>query len=272
MSGRLSGAKRISKSYYTNPVIDEIVRIIGRGDKTSSDETVRLAGSYKPAVISSTPSFKEIDRITTGNNLERIIPAEYLYLADTQTEMLFLARYAQRRLQQFAAPGNEKSFKNPAINTIARPVYGPIIVSVDTSSSMDGRPAKIAIAAMHQILSLAKKERRACYLITFSVRSKAIDLTEPGRWKMVDDFLTNSFSGGTSGENMLHDAIKRLQTDNFSLADVLIISDFAFAPPTDATMLAIRREQLNDTRFYGLKIGSLKTPYEKLLDKLWVIV
>ena len=70
---------------------------------------------------------------------------------------------------------------------------------------------------------------------------------------------------------MLREAIRQLHTDDFSMADVLIISDFAFAPPQPDTLAAIRREQALDTRFYGLRIGHLNTPYDNILDKIWQV-
>lgn len=261
----------IAKILLRFPLLEEIAKIIGREHIIDNNEKSSMAERYRPSSLSSTPSFEEIERITTGNNLERVIPSELSYLADRDTEPLFLAKYAQRRLQQFSAPGCTLSTKEPESKPMPRPAAGPIIVSVDTSGSMQGRPMEIAFAMLHQLLDIAKRENRAIYLITFSVRSQSIDLSEPGKWRHIDEFLANSYSGGTNGEQMLRDAINRLYSDNYSMADVLIISDFAFAPPLPETLAAIRREQLNDTRFYGLRIGPIKTPYQNILDNIWTM-
>lgn len=263
--------KRIGKSLRQYPVVDEIAAIIGRDRRIVTSEKTTMAHRYRPSSVSSTPSYEEIDRITTGNSLERVIPSEFSYLAGRETEMLFMARYVQRQLQQFSAPGSNLAVREQSEDRNPRPAFGPIIVSVDTSGSMEGRASEIAFAMLHQLLDIARRDNRRCYLITFSVRSKAIDLSEPGQWRNVESFLADSYSGGTNGEQMLHDAINRLQTDNYAMADVLIISDFAFAPPIPETLAAIRREQQQDTRFYGLQIGRLNTPYRTLLDHLWTI-
>ena len=136
---------------------------------------------------------------------------------------------------------------------------------------MDGRASELALAMLYQLLEIARSEKRQCYLITFSVRSQAIDLSQPGEWRRLESFLSNSYTGGTNGEQMLRDAIRQLHTENYSMADVLIISDFAFATPLPATLSAMRAEQHLGTRFYGLKIGRLITPYASVLDKIWTV-
>ena len=120
---------------------------------------------------------------------------------------------------------------------------------------------------------MAKKQKRSCYLITFSVRSKSIDLAKPRNWNRVDSFLENSFSGGTDGEQMLGEAIRLLQKGTYEMADILIISDFEFPEPVKETMEKINKEKTLGTRFYGLRIGRDGTKaYEtKVLDKMWTV-
>jgi len=57
--------------------------------------------------------------------------------------------------------------------------------------------------------------------------------------------------GGIDGEEMLKDALRMLQTSNFSMADVLIISDFYFGVPRPKTRDKMNKERANGTRFYG---------------------
>lgn len=263
--------KRINQSLKRYPQLEHIAKIIGRCRDTPTQDTTRFASRYKPTSLSPTPSFEEIDRITEGNSLERVIPSEFSYLAERDTEILFMARYARRQLQQFSAPGTNPAVKDTQATPSPRPAYGPIIASVDTSGSMTGLPLEIAFAMLHRLLDIARRENRPCCLITYSVRSRVIDLSEPGAWRNLESFLQSSYTGGTNGESMLREAVNRLRRDNFRMADVLIISDFAFAPPIPETLGAIRREQALDTRFYGLQIGKINTPYSQILDKIWII-
>lgn len=262
--------RRVEESARRFPVLAEIAAIIGRARKIETDERLLAMEHYVPNNLSSMQSEAAIDRVTTGNDIERVIPTELSYLADSATEILFYSKYGQRQLQQFTSPESEAAhIEAPTLSP--RAACGPIIVSVDTSSSMDGEPGLIATAMLHQLIDVAKAERRKCYLMTFAVRSRAIDLCEPGRWQEVEEFLSSSFSGGTNGESMLRDALRCLDSEDYRMADVLIISDFAFAPPQPETLAAIRKRQLADTRFYGLQIGSILNPYSPILNRVWVV-
>jgi uncharacterized protein with von Willebrand factor type A (vWA) domain len=48
---------------------------------------------------------------------------------------------------------------------------------------------------------MAKKQKRNCFLISFSVRARTIDLAKPGAWKKLETFLNDRYSGGTDGDN-----------------------------------------------------------------------
>lgn len=146
---------------------------------------------------------------------------------------------------------------------------GPIIVSVDTSGSMMGKPEKLTRCLLMQLIRLAKKQKRKCFVITFSVRAKALELTKPVNWGLLKKFLEEGFCGGTDGEQMLAAALNALQTKKFRMADVLIISDFFFPLPIYKTRKLMETEHAKGTRYYGLQIGETKNPYDKVLDKIW---
>ena len=118
---------------------------------------------------------------------------------------------------------------------------------------------------------MAKKQRRKCFLITFSVRAKTLDLSRPGSWKLVDKCLEDIYTGGTDGEQMLNAALNMLNTLTFGMADVLIISDFFFDIPSRATMDKMKKEHNKGTRFYGLKIDNDSINYSNILDKIWKV-
>ena len=136
---------------------------------------------------------------------------------------------------------------------------------------MEGYASEIAFAMLHRLVEIARRQHRPCYLITYSVRCKAMDLSQACGWSRIREFLRDSYTGGTNGERMLREAINQLHTDRYSMADVLIITDFAFAPPVPNTLGLIRMEQSCDTRFYGLQIGKINTPYTQILNRIWVV-
>lgn len=89
-----------------------------------------------------------------------------------------------------------------------------MIICIDTSGSMSGRPLEIAKSLLQQLAAIAKKEKRSCFLISFSIRTKTLDLARPSNYYKIDKFFKGSFSGGTNGEEMLMEIFKMLDSEN----------------------------------------------------------
>lgn len=258
--------RRVDEYFHKYPLLREIVDMIGREKDPSKEEKDTVVCRFMPAAISKNSSVEEIDRVESGDNLERLLPTELAMPDD-----LFYKRYATKELRQFGSPGTDKPRKVEEHKREPRLTKGPIIISIDTSYSMTGRPLKIAFSLLRQLLSMAKRQKRPCFLISFSVRAKSIDLSKPRNWGLVDHFLENGFSGGTDGEQMLAEALKVLRKGAFEMADVLVISDLQFAKPIPATMGKIDREKALGTRFYALQTGSWGHEYDTVMDKIWRI-
>lgn len=258
--------KRIDNYIHRYPQLKEIVDLIGRDKDSSKEEKDTIIYKFLPVTVAKNSSAEEIDRVETGDNLERVLPIEL-----SLPEDLFYKRYATKELQQFSSPGKDKPKKVEEHRKDPRLTKGPIIVSIDTSGSMSGQPERIAFSLLKQLLRMAKRQKRPCFLISFSVRAKSIDLAKPRNWGKLDNFLKNSFSGGTDGEQMLGEAIRVLQKGAFEMADVLIISDLQFPAPQPETMVKIDREKSLGTRFYALQIGHGRHGYNKILDKIWQV-
>ena len=257
--------KRLDNYIHYYPQLQEIVDIIGRDKEPSKEEKDSIIYKFLPVTVAKNSSVEEFDRVESGNNLERVLPVEL-----SMPEDLFFKRYVTKELQLFSSPGKDKPQKIEEHRKDPRLTKGPIIVCVDTSGSMEGRPLKIAFSLLRQLLRMAKKQKRPCYLISFSVRAKAIDLAKPRNWGKLDQFLSDSFSGGTDGEQMLAEAIRVLQTGTYEMADVLIISDFEFPAPKATTMVNINKEKSLGTRFYALQIGRSNHKYHKIMDRIWL--
>lgn len=266
-------AKKIDHEFYKYPALAEIVRIIGRQYPENKDDRDDIKLKYKPQIISKHATFEEVEEIIMGRNLNHLVPSEIVLLADQATESVFFQKLASGRLQLFSNRPKLLGQKKMKQRICDKPRFqmGPIIVAVDTSGSMSGRSEKIANSLLIQLVRIAKKQKRKCFLITFSVRAAAIDLAHPANWYQLKDFLTHGFSGGTDGENMLRLALDTLKTEMYSLADVLVISDFEFPEPIKSTMDKICEERAMGVRFYGLQIGTASSEYEKILDRIWKI-
>lgn len=263
--------KKVEKIFYSYPQLAEILQLIGREQPSRKEEFDDTVTHYMPILPSPPRPAAEVEEIAQGNNLQYLLPIETALMADKYTEDLFLLKYATHQLQLFANKPKEQSDIKREQHEKNKPRLdkGPIIVSLDTSGSMDGRPLQIATSVLLQLLRMAKKQKRKCFLIEFSVQAQCLDLSDPCTWSQLDDFLDNHFSGGTDGEEMLDAALNALQTNDYSMADVLIISDFEFSQPNMGTCYRMNVEHNKGTRFYGLQIGGYHNEYYTLLDEIW---
>lgn len=258
--------KHLDDYIHQYPELQEIVDMIGRDKDASKEEQDSIMYKFLPVTVAKNSSVEEFDRVESGNNLERVLPVEL-----SMPEDLFFKRYVTKELQQFSSLGKDKPQKIEEHRKDPRLTKGPVIVCVDTSGSMAGCPLKIAFSLLRQLLRMAKKQKRPCYLISFSIHAKAIDLAKPRNWGRLNHFLSDSFSGGTDGEQMLAEAIRVLQTGTYEMADVLTISDFEFPAPKATTMVKINKEKSLGTRFHGLQIGRSNHKYHKIMDRIWFV-
>lgn len=267
-------ALRTRKMVLRNPALREILKLIGRENPQSKEEKDTVVTRYIPILLSQSPAKTEVDGVKIGNHIPDALPADLVYLAERDTEDVFYHRFAKSQLQLMASKPPTISKEKTDIKKTETPrlIKGPIIVSVDTSGSMKGRPMDMATALLMQLLTMARKQRRSCYLITYSVHAQAIDLASPANWRQVKNFLKNGFSGGTDGNEMLRESIKTLHSKSYSMADVLIISDFCWSSPSHDVMEKMKKEQAKGTKFYGLETDTCSSVRQhKWLDRFWSI-
>lgn len=265
--------RKVEHFFYSYPELKDLLRIIGREQPKREDEMDDTIRRYLPLLPSPPKPSLEAEEIGNGDDLQYLLPSETAILSEHHTESLFYYKYATKQLQLFAnRPKNESHFKTEQTQMRKpRQENGPIIVAVDTSGSMSGKPLKIAYSVLTQLLRLARKQKRKVFLMSFSVRAKFLDLSLPRNWMRLNAFLEDRFTGGTDGEEMLNRSIEMLQSKSFAMADVLIISDFYFPLPIELTKKKMLIEHNKGTRFYGLKIDCTDKQYDKILDKTWNI-
>ena len=220
--------RKVEHFFYSFPELKDLLQIIGREQPKREDEMDDTIRRYLPLLPSPPQPSAEAEEIGNGDDLQHLLPSETAILSDHYTESLFYYKYATKQLQLFAnRPKNESHFKKEQTQMKKpRLENGPIIVAVDTSGSMSGKPLMIAYSVLTQLLRLARRQKRKVFLMSFSVRAKFLDLSFPRNWMRLKAFLEDRFTGGTDGEEMLNRSIEMLQSKSFSMADVLIISDF----------------------------------------------
>lgn len=260
--------KDIETTYKQYPILKEIAEVLGREREIITAEETQVMRKFQPAFISENATANESEIILLGDRISHLVPTDYSLLSDDDLEHLFYYKYATKNLLLYSNIEQTASVQSGK-NATKRLQAGPIIVCIDTSSSMSGNPEKIAKCMLLQLLDVAKRKNRKLYLITFAVRAQAIDLSKPNNWRMLNQFLNNRFTGGTSPEAMLNEAIATLHQKDYSLADVLIISDFVFKQPSTTITESINKAHKNGARFYGLMIGNHSSACESFLTKMW---
>ena len=66
--------KRIDSYIHRYPQLREIVELIGRDKNPTADEKDTVIYRFLPVSVAKNSSVEEIDRIESGNNLERVLP------------------------------------------------------------------------------------------------------------------------------------------------------------------------------------------------------
>jgi len=99
--------------------------------------------------------------------------------------LLFMARRIERSLASYEKVGWEEEYSKPKrkpwnyLTRLPTTTGGPIMICLDTSWSMNGPRELLAKAVVFESVVLATKQRRSCYVLTFSGRGNVAvcDLT-----------------------------------------------------------------------------------------------
>ncbi len=203
----------------------------------------------------------EIVGVKESDDLTNMLSSEAVLLGHPQTELLFLKKYADKKLMTFRYEDRKLVTSEDHFTEINQRVNqkekGPFIVCVDTSESMHGRPEQIAKVLTLSILKMAMNQNRKAFLINFSTGIETLDLHDIAN--SIDDiaaFLRKSFYGGTDATLALYEAIKQLGTHDYEDADVLMVSDFIMSKMDSDVQDQIRFHQQNrNTQFHCLTLG-----------------
>lgn len=219
-------------------------------------EKILPQNSWKPNPYGKS----EIIGIHYSDNISGTLPMEFAMLSHPDTELIFSHRFVEKKLLSFQFRAHdlasdtsrqEETIKEPKIAE-----QGPVILVIDTSGSMFGNPEQIAKAISFVVLSRALRQKRPCYLISFSDHIKTLELTQTGQEldRMVE-FLTMSYHGGTDIQPALREALEMLKREAFQKADVLVISDFVIPWVEEKVRneIIFQRKE-NNTQFHSLYI------------------
>lgn len=221
-------------------------------------------------------SREEITGVRLGRDLEHALPSELALLADPETSILFDMKYIESRLMCFDMRGmqqvGEQHERLVQQSVSEMDKLGPMVICLDTSGSMQGMPEIIAKAVALYMATKAYGQKRACYLINFSTDIETSDLSLAGGMESLIRFLQMSFHGGTDIAPALKHAVETMRCEEYTKADLLVISDFVMGSLPQSIHAAIEEQRINGNRFHSLVIDSSfhAQGMATLFDQEWI--
>lgn len=235
---KLAIAQKVGRS----PKLQQIAAICGR--------FTRIALQQQKTRVKHPPD--EITSITTGCEIERLLPSEIALLADPALEDLFYLKFAERSLMQYDLIGHEPEGQ------------GPIILAVDESESMSwgcGPMTKEvwSKAVMLALLSIARLQKRDFAVIHFSGESNIkVEAFPKGHATAQETIACAShfFNGGTVFDEWMDEALNLAGQSAFDKADTICVSDGVgrLKPETLANWQKMRADR--GMRSYSILVGT----------------
>ncbi len=246
------------------PQLERIASKMGRLADEEAAARMPVAIGGKMQISHATKS--DILGVSLGKDIKSMLPHELVLCCDDELHDLFLYKFATQSLQNFQ---HKSELLKPSRLVSPHParIKGPMIVCVDRSGSMTGRPEELANSLMMKLLQIADKQKRNLFLISFSVDASPIDVRH-NRTALLD-FFKQSSVGDTNATNMLNIVFELLESGDYSSADVLWFSDFIIPMCGIEQRRKITYYSRLGTKFYGLKIGkSIDRGWEKYFDQI----
>jgi uncharacterized protein with von Willebrand factor type A (vWA) domain len=192
---RLRGSKKLKK----------LTDLIGRFRALATDDIKRKSNDGSSTVKS----------VTTGHELQNVLPSELMQLGHKTTKTNFKRKYAEKQLL---------TYDKESMRTKGR---GPVITCCDTSGSMDGKPEEWSKALCLALLEIAQKQKRAYAYIAFDHQVRDVYEIPYGTLKpdVVFDIAEKFSSGGTNFEGPLRRALDIMKKQKFKKGDIIFVTD-----------------------------------------------
>jgi Uncharacterized protein containing a von Willebrand factor type A (vWA) domain len=241
-------ALSIAEQWAGNHNLKRMAELFGRLDRDMRfQRSRRVVGGQE-----------EIVDVRFGDNLQRVVPAEWALFADPDFEDDFLARYVGGELLEFSTIGEEHAGR------------GPVVLVVDGSGSMGGEKNCWSRAVAMCLLHICRGEKRDFAMVEFSsggnVESWMFKASESIPAQRLLDMCSHFFGGGTEPSLGMERATCIMNTaPEFSKADICLIGDgIAGFGVRDLEL----REHLRGkgVRIYAIGIGGMYGYLEEYSD------
>jgi uncharacterized protein with von Willebrand factor type A (vWA) domain len=206
-----------------------------------------LAGRFKRiAAVKQRQKIKhgadEVADVEQGADLGRLLPVELAKLVHPRLRLSALRDLVERRAMQYRLSGAESLGK------------GPLVVCLDKSGSMDGRPDEWATAVALALLDVARRQHRPFALLGFDDTVKFEALVETSG-ELPEAGLSVSCGGGTNIDRVVGRALEIIAEHPGSLkkADAVLITDGESS--SDRAMGLRERAQTLGVTVLGFGIG-----------------
>lgn len=241
----------------------ELLQVL-RGQQKFKDMT-KLVGRMRNLATGSRKSKLEhrieLHSITQGADLNHVLPQELLSLRRPALKLDFYRRMVEKQLLQYDL--NHREYMG----------QGPIIVLIDTSSSMRGGREVWSKGIALGLAEIAEKERRAfSYGLFASGRGDLItDDFQLGQRspdkliKLASEFI----GGGTDFEQPLQWAIGKLQESKFNKADIVMITDGECAIGNEFLKELQKVQADKKFRIFSILIGNHPRELKRWSDEVW---
>lgn len=258
--------QKIVKFLKHNNELQKIADKLGRMANEIETETISNVKieKIKKVEVKSTQASGDIIGIHESDDLERLLPAEAMFLVYPELETIFYKHLADKRLATYQLQDtqqkNQKTITFEQQSKQAEEDKGPFIIAIDASGSMMGLPEQYAKSFAYGLMQIALAEDRECYIIIFSTQQITYQLTKKDGLSEVLNFLSYSFNGGTDLTSVLTQSIDLMSTEKYTNADLIVISDFIAPAQPEALLTKINAIKKCQNRFHALNLSKHGNP------------
>lgn len=277
---------KLQKVVKKIPQLREVIETLGKMKDTEGEPVIeeiishmKITSKQNTEVITPLVPM-ETKGITRSDSISRMLPQEATFLSHPVLKKLWHARRAEHALLSYAVEGTEmltqlteqeEEIKEDKLGNKKNKNRGPMIVCLDTSGSMRGTPENIAKALVLQCISVAKTEKRTCFVYLFGSKGEVKEMElapdKAGLEQMIL-FLSMSFGGGTDIEGPFNLALTKSDEEQWQQADILLVSDGEFQVSSGLSKKIKKCKEQRAMSIHGVVVGGSLSPMNKICDPL----